>query len=1036
MTIELFLNQLAELCRTEPTRAKWVLVPAHAIGHTVGERLALEAGSWANVRFRTPFDLALETAAPFLVERDINPIGDDLGAPLMMRLLRELPAAIPSYFRSLAEHQAMGAALWSTIVELRLAGIGSSALKPGAFVNPAKHAELQALLAAYETWLAQEHRADQAVIYRTALEHVAGCPVRREDLVLDLPDTVWSPLVRQFIDALPGEHRARRVPALPGLALPRRLAASSRDEQPATSPLARLMAPPDHQAKAPKANLAFFRAGGPEAEVEEVFRRILHGPGGKRRLDEVEISCASSDSALLVWQKAARYDWPVTLETGLPGTVTRPVRALLAWCDWIDTGFAASRLRRMLASGDIRVDVEGGPGSGQAARLLLRAAPTWGRQTYTLALDALAVSERERAEDPERDDAERERHARRSAEAERLRDWINALLARIPDTAGDSVPVQALVSAALDFVDRVAATTSDLDGHAATSIRRALQELHLLGDASCGASAALAMIRAALGGVRVASGRPRPGHLYVSTLARAGLAGRPFTFIVGLQEGQVFPSPFEDPVLLDSERAPTHDGLALSADRTAELVHGIASRLAGMRGAGADGDPAICLSYSCQDLRDGRQTFPSSLMLQAFRLTRPDQDLTFSDLNEYLGEPVSQVPAAPEAALADAGWWLSNLKQAPKTGLRRVHEAFPERGRGMEAEDARATNALTVFDGLALSAGAVLDPRTSGRRISPTSLEKLATCPFAYFLKLGLGLEPTREDEQERDEWLDALTRGSLLHDLYAQMMRHLRAKKVQPNPARHLPWLKERADAALAVLRDEMPPPSEEVFNRERDDIYRDLEVFLKAEKKTADTGVTPIGFEVGFAGRGDDNDEPLSQAEAVEVRLPGARFRLNGRIDRIDRLPDGSYQVVDYKTGSLYWPAYHKVFRHGRLLQHALYGVAAESLLRTKEDPAAEVKSGRYSFPSAKGAGRSKVIPRPKDGDLGRVVAAVLDIAGAGAFMARTDEKDKKPCEYCDFADMCGGLPVVKRAAAKLGNAANSALQPYRRLQEEDNA
>ena len=67
---------------------------------------------------------------------------------------------------------------------------------------------------------------------------------------------------------------------------------------------------------------------------------------------------------------------------------------------------------------------------------------------------------------------------------------------------------------------------------------------------------------------------------------------------------------------------------------------------------------------------------------------------------------------------------------------------------------------------------------------------------------------------------------------------------------------------------------------------------------------------------------------------------------------------------------------------------------------------------------------------------MAAVLDIAGAGAFMARTDEKDKKPCEYCDFADMCGGLPVVKRAAAKLGNAANSALQPYRRLQEEDNA
>jgi ATP-dependent helicase/nuclease subunit B len=267
-------------------------------------------------------------------------------------------------------------------------------------------------------------------------------------------------------------------------------------------------------------------------------------------------------------------------------------------------------------------------------------------------------------------------------------------------------------------------------------------------------------------------------------------------------------------------------------------------------------------------------------------------------------------------------------------------------------------------------------------------------------------------------------------------MMRHLRAKKEKANPARHLPWLKERADAELAVLRSAMPPPSDEVFNRERDDLYRDLEVFLHMEAEAAADGASPVGFEVGFAGRGDEGAEPLSQPDPVEVRLPGARFPLNGRIDRIDRLRSGTYQVVDYKTGSLYWPAYFKVFRHGRLLQHALYALAAESLLRKKQDPKANVTSGRYSFPTAKGAGRSRTIPRPADGDLGRVVKGILDIAGAGAFMARADAKDKKPCEYCDFAGMCGGIPVVKQAAAKLANASNTALQPYRDLQEDDNA
>ncbi|HPK71482.1 MAG TPA: PD-(D/E)XK nuclease family protein [Vicinamibacterales bacterium] len=1046
------LSQLAAVCRKEPTRTKWVLVPSRTLGHTLGERAARESGGWLNARFTTPEDLATATAAPHLVEAGINPLGEELGAPLVMRLLRELPPATPSYFRSLAEHHTMGAALWSTIAELRLAGLGSAGLKAGAFESPAKHAELQALLTAYEDWLLRERRADEAAVFRTALEHVAECPLREDDLILEALDTPWPPLVRRFIDALPGEHLARQATELPGVPLPRRLSAFPRHEQRAASPLARLMAPPGPtatnlkakpgKAQAAKANLAFFRAGGPDAEVEEVFRRILHSPAGPRRLDEVEIACASSEYALLLWQKAERYGWPVTVETGLPGTVARPVRALLAWCGWIDSGFEAGRLRRLLASGDVRMDIEGGPGSGQAARLLLRAAPAWGRQTYALALDALAVAETERAEDPELDDGERERHARRAADAQRLRDWIDGLTGRIPEAANGLVPVQALVSAALDFVDRAAAVTNELDGQAARGIKARLEELRLLGDVDCTVLTALDTIRAALDTVRVGSDRPRPGRLHVSSLARAGLAGRPVTFIVGLQEGEVFPAAFEDPVLLDVERVRTneaaaHVALALSADRTAEFVHGVAARLADLQGADAPGEPSICLSYSCQDLRDGRPTFASSLMLHAFRLTRPGEEVTFKHLREAAGEPASQVPAAPDAALGDAGWWLSSLKHAPKTGLQRVHEAFPDRMRGMAAEAARASDVFTEFDGLAPSAAQVLDPRTSGRPVSPTSLEKLAACPFAYFLKAGLRLDPIQEDERDLDAWLDPLTRGSLLHELFAQTMRHLREAKEKPGLKRHLAWLKARADAALAALGETMPPPSDEVFNRERDDIYRDLEVFLGTEELAAkEDGITPVGFEVGFAGYGQAGDEPLGQAEPVAIRLPGARFPLNGRIDRIDRLRDGSYQVVDYKTGTLCWAGYSGVFRHGRLLQHALYAVAAESLLRAKQDPSAKVTSGRYRFPTVKGAGRSKVIPRPPDRDLGRVVAAVLDIAAAGAFMARTEAKDKKACEYCDFAGTCEGAPVVARAGAKLDNPANEALEPWRRLQGEENA
>ena len=64
MSTDPFVAQLANLCRSEPTRAKWVIVPTHAVGRTLGERLALEGADWANLRFATPFSLALDTAAP------------------------------------------------------------------------------------------------------------------------------------------------------------------------------------------------------------------------------------------------------------------------------------------------------------------------------------------------------------------------------------------------------------------------------------------------------------------------------------------------------------------------------------------------------------------------------------------------------------------------------------------------------------------------------------------------------------------------------------------------------------------------------------------------------------------------------------------------------------------------------------------------------------------------------------------------------------------------------------------------------------
>src|SRR5690606_16848628 len=105
-----------------------------------------------------------------------------------------------------------------------------------------------------------------------------------------------------------GERVVVPVTAPPGIERPRRL------QSPAV------------QASTATAAIGYFKAGGAEAEIEEVFRRVT---AGGHRLDQVEVVCASYDSAALVWEKAVRHAWPVTIAMGIPATLSRPGRALL-----------------------------------------------------------------------------------------------------------------------------------------------------------------------------------------------------------------------------------------------------------------------------------------------------------------------------------------------------------------------------------------------------------------------------------------------------------------------------------------------------------------------------------------------------------------------------------------------------------------------------------------------------------------------------------------------------------------------------------
>ena len=71
------------------------------------------------------------------------------------------------------------------------------------------------------------------------------------------------------------------------------------------------------------------------------------------------------------------------------------------------------------------------------------------------------------------------------------------------------------------------------------------------------------------------------------------------------------------------------------------------------------------------------------------------------------------------------------------------------------------------------------------------------------------------ERERDKDVWLDPLTRGSELHDLYAVLLRRTRDANRRPNKDDGA-WLMARASERLQQLNEEMPAATQEILERE----------------------------------------------------------------------------------------------------------------------------------------------------------------------------------------------------------------------------
>jgi ATP-dependent helicase/nuclease subunit B len=277
------------------------------------------------------------------------------------------------------------------------------------------------------------------------------------------------------------------------------------------------------------------------------------------------------------------------------------------------------------------------------------------------------------------------------------------------------------------------------------------------------------------------------------------------------------------------------------------------------------------------------------------------------------------------------------------------------------------------------------------------------------------------EGERDKDVWLDPLTRGSALHDIYATVLRRCRDAGPRPDLKKDGPWLTELAQGTLDRLNREMPPATAEILARESADFLADVELFLEGECEPSSSD--PIGFEVSFGRPLGEHEEALARAEPVEIDLGGGLvFRIAGRIDRIDKVGPSDFQVIDYKTGGFWRDDWQGTFAGGRRLQHALYGLAVVELLRGKYKKP-RVSGAVYYFSSHKGRRERVSIAAPTTAQTAAVLGDLRELIVKGAFV---HAPDPDACKWCDFADACDAH-VQDQAWGKLGDPK---LKAYGRL------
>lgn len=1033
-SLNVFTTQLAARCREHVLGKKWLVAPTRRVGYQWLDQVTASGQPVVNVEVKTFRGMVLDFISEDLRQKQLQ-LQTRLDRVVVLSRIWERLCKTDGYLFSLRPSLSLFQKLHSALNDLRMAGVEWDDLAVHHFENENKGREIAELMRAYLRQLQEHGLIDYAGAVRLAIQKAerGQLPVSEQVVILIPEDLRLKGVEQQLLESIRKHYRKLPYDTYHRKPVSVSNAYADRD-------LLRFLPIPG-EAPPPKqdGSVSLFHAVGETNEIREVFRRCL---AQNLPLDQVEIVCTDANTYIpILFEMSQSFQssdgpfkegLPITFADGVPARYSRPGKALIAWLDWRQNGYLQSALVRMIQDGYLRL--EKGENEAQAAAWLRSVKIGMRRERYLIKLDEemQALQEKIQTEKTFDEDGGDEKGTAVLKQLKKklkglrsLRKRIKALLDITPDSTAEPV---CLLENAKIFLEGYAEARDEFDYNCRLGLLGQIENMRqwMANDA-----VPLIDIAAWLRGLPLEEtflgASPKHGRVHVSQLIGGGYAGRPHTFIVGLDDGRFPGTGGADPILLDDERVNLSENLMTAPRRINEALDGfyrLASRLRG----------SVTLSFASSHLADERECFPSQVLFSAYRLLSGQRDSDQSEMLQWLGLPASFIPRHADGAMTENEWWLSQLSRADianKPEL--VFSAFPHLAQGATAMRERRSDVFTEWDGFVQDAGKFLN-LASRKKVSSSMLETLGRCPLAFFFQYGLNLERPEELAIDENVWLNPREYGNLMHEWFELFLREHAEQGKPVDFERDYPRLLEILREKSEEYRGYFPPPSENVLQRQTAELRQAALIFLK-EEEARNHFSQPLFLEAAIGLKQDRTHTPLDREEPLELNIgQNVVIKARGKIDRIDLLRNRDaeqYMIWDYKSGG---PAKYRKdppFHQGRVIQHLLYCLMAETCLQDMS-PRAELVGFGYFLPGVKGQGeRFEWSPQELTRGL-NIIYRMVQIVSMGAFIA-TDTADD--CRFCDFQPICRDIDTVTACGkTKMENPFNTRIQPFAALRKKD--